>query len=301
MKKRKIYVVIMLLLVISLVGCKNNRLEEELDENYPLKIADDSGKEVEIKTRPKRIVSLSKNNTEILFKLGLDEEIVGVTKFCDYPEEALAKEKVRDLESVDIDKIVKLDADLVIEYGSGTSKVRKALEEKGITVLSFAPKTIEETAYTIKMLGEATSSEKGKEISENMLSRYNSIKEERDRNKGVKVFYEEWKNPLLTAGKDTAIDYLIREAGGMNIGEGEGKGYPKFSLEKLEEANIDLYIGKKENNKSIEDIKNMEEYKKIKAIKNNNILLLDGSSLEVPGPRMIDNLEAVYKMMKKVK
>lgn len=301
MKKRKICVVIMLLLVISLVGCKNNRLEEELDENYPLKIADDSGKEVEIKTRPKRIVSLSKNNTEILFKLGLDEEIVGVTKFCDYPEEALAKEKVRDLESVDIDKIVKLDADLVVEYGSGTSKVRKALEERGITVLSFAPKTIEEVAHTIMMLGEATSSDKAEAISNDILSRYNSIKESRKENKDIKVFYEEWKNPLLTAGKDTAVDYLIKESGGKNIGEGEGKGYPRFSLEKLEEANIDLYIGKKENNKSIEDIKNMKEYKKIKAIKNNNILLLDGSSLEVPGPRMIDNLEDIYNMIKKVK
>lgn len=295
MSKRKVILILLILaLVMLLVSCILEK--EDMDGDFPLSLIDDSGEEVVIDQRPGRIASLSKNNTEILFALGLDEEIVGVTEYCNYPEEARYREKVRDLESIDIEKIVELEVDLVVEYGRGGSQVRKELEERGIRVVSFAPETIEEVAQAIKGIARATGrEEEGIKISKDILTRYENIKTGETSRKGYKVFYEEWPSPLMTAGKSTMIDYLIGEAGAINIGATLGKGYPEVDLADLVEKGPDLYMAKRENKVTKEDIGDREGFEKLKAVKSGRIILLDEDLVNVPGPRLIDGLEIICK------
>lgn len=297
MKNKKIMKLLVLLVGLLLItGCTSDEKAEEDAGKYPIKLKDASGKEIIIKEKPMKIASLSLNNTEILFELGLDEEIVGVTKFCEYPEEALSKEKVRDLDNVDVEKIKELGVDLVVEYSNGSGKVREELEDAGITVLSFAPKTIEEVADTIKTLGLATGkTDEGQKIYEDMMERYKRVAGLTKDSEKIKVFYEEWANPLITAGKGTMVEYIIEEAGGINIGSEAGKDYPEFSLEKLVEVNPAVYIAKYEDDNTIEGIIERKGYEKIDAIKEYDVHLIDPALVTIPGPRIIDGLELVFE------
>ena len=85
---------------------------------------DEIGRKVRIPDSPKRIVSMAPSITEILFALGLDEEIVGVTDFCDYPEAALTKQRVGGFVNPSIEKIVSLKPDLILGIRDGTGWIR---------------------------------------------------------------------------------------------------------------------------------------------------------------------------------
>ena len=77
-------------------------------------ISDDAGREVEIPSPCERIVSLSPATTEIVFSLSLGEKLVGVTTYCNYPEEAKKKEKVGTINEISLEKVVELQPDLVL-------------------------------------------------------------------------------------------------------------------------------------------------------------------------------------------
>ena len=81
-------------LIAPVIGCTDNRTETATKTTESITIVDDLGREVTIEEEPMKIVSLAPSNTEILFALGLGDRVFGVTERCDYPEEALTKEKV---------------------------------------------------------------------------------------------------------------------------------------------------------------------------------------------------------------
>jgi iron complex transport system substrate-binding protein len=86
-------------IMIVLTGCSS-----QIEDNYPT-------------AKPDRIISLAPSNTEILFALGLEEKVVGVTEYCDYPKGALRKEKIGGFQTVNVEKVVSLEPDLVFATG----------------------------------------------------------------------------------------------------------------------------------------------------------------------------------------
>ncbi len=180
---------------------------------------DDLGRLVNIEETPRRIVSLSPANTEILFALGLDGKVVGVTNFCDYPPEAMEKETVGDFYPPDIEKIVALDPDLIVATDIHRHDVIPALEDKGFTVFALAPQTLQEVLECLHKLGELTGEgEAARQLVSEMQRRIAEIQEKaaaiEDR---PRVLYVTWHDPLWTVGRDTWIDDLITIAGGVNI------------------------------------------------------------------------------------
>ena len=83
---------------------------------------DEVGREVTFSFPPKRIVSLAPNITEILFSIGLDEEIVGVSIHCNFPEKAKSKVRVGSYISLDFERITSLKPDLIIATGAGNTR-----------------------------------------------------------------------------------------------------------------------------------------------------------------------------------
>ena len=106
-----------------------------------LKFIDEVGREVTIPSPPKRIISLAPNITEILFSLGLDEEIVGVSIHCNFPEKAKSKIQVGSYISLDFERIVSLKPDLVIATGAGNTRdMVERLEKLGFPTYVIFPK-----------------------------------------------------------------------------------------------------------------------------------------------------------------
>ncbi|MBE0430187.1 MAG: ABC transporter substrate-binding protein, partial [Dehalococcoidia bacterium] len=189
----------------------------ELPETEP--VIDDLGRPVVITGIPRRIVSLAPANTEILFALGLGSRVVGVTDYCNYPPEALEKEKVGAFYPPDIEKIIALAPDLILASDIHRHELIPALEEKGFTVFAVAPQTLDEVLDGITRVGQITGRERAAtSLVSNMQDTMDYIRAEtaglEDR---PRVLYLTWHDPLWTVGRNTWIDDLIDIAGGVNI------------------------------------------------------------------------------------
>lgn len=314
MKKLKNNKFLLLLLVLLLAltvftGCGKEPIEDNLDNgeehiveesndsSYPMEVEDQFGNTVTFEKKPESIVTLAPSHTEILFSLGLGDKIVGVTDFCDYPEEAKEKEKVGSYTEINIEKIIELNPDLVVQYGPGDEDITASLRDAGINILCYEPESIDDVIDVIDKLGKVTDTV---EQAESIVNEMNDKKEEivnkvKDSEK-VKVFYEIWHDPLMAAGPGSFMDELINLAGGENIAaDAEGE-YPQFDIEQLIERDPQVYLAAQDSEeKTVESIKARPGFENISAVKNDNVYLLEPNIVSRPGPRIIEALEMVAK------
>jgi len=114
------------------------------------------GRTVNIEEIPQRIVSLGPGITEILFALDLGEKVVGVTDYCDYPEEALAKDKVGGFSTPSLERIIDLEPDLILAANIHYPDLVSQLESKGLAVVVFNAKDIDGIFANIELMGQIT-------------------------------------------------------------------------------------------------------------------------------------------------
>ena len=125
---------------------------------YTGDIRDDGGNSVKIDAVPQRIVSLAPSNTEIIYALGLQDRLVGVTEFCNYPPDALNKPRVGGFSTVDIEKAVALQPNLVLAAEIHSKNVTPALQKIGFKVVTLNPKTLAGILGDIELVGKITGS-----------------------------------------------------------------------------------------------------------------------------------------------
>jgi iron complex transport system substrate-binding protein len=201
-------------------------------------IVDDMGRAIELDRYPERIVSLAPSCTEMLFALGLGDKVVGDTTYCNYPEEALSKEKVGGFSpsTWNTEKILELQPDLVIVSGGIQLENVAALEKLGLTVFVVDPRSIEDVLGSLETLGKLTGREKeAQSLTADMRRRIDAVV---SKTQGMsddqrrKVFLVVWSDPLGTYAGDVLETELIEKAGGTNIANVTGKqGYVKIDLE----------------------------------------------------------------------
>lgn len=309
-KKNRIaimFVVFVLVMALS-VGCTSNNQEVQKPEEknhevvesvveYPLEIEDQFGNKVVFEEAPERIVSLAPSHTEILFSLGLGDNVVGVTSFCDYPEEASTKEKIGSFQEINLERIIELEADMVFQYGPGDEDINKSLEEAGIKVISYEPETIDEVVDLINTIGKITGKTlEAEKITKDMMDRRDAVVRKTNDVDKVKVFYEIWHDPLTAAGPGSFMDELITLAGGENIAKDADSPYPQFDVEKLIERDPEIYLAADDmEERDPESIKQRPGYESISAIKNDRIYPLEPNIVSRPGPRIVEALELVAK------
>ncbi len=297
LKKSKILVVLMLGLVF-LTSCGNNK--GGVSQNKEIKIVDDFGNKVALDKEVKKIVSLSPSTTEVLFALGLDEKIVGVSDYCDYPAKALEKEKIGGFADANLEKIIGLSPDLVVSAGGEKKEANEILKNANIEVAVFDSGTIEEVYSQIERIGILTGREDAAEklVGDMKKKEADIVTRAKEIKNKEKVFYEIWHDPLTTAGKGSFMDELITLSGGINIAGDMDKPYPEISVEKLIEENPSIYLTTDGGvGKTVETIKTREGYANIEAVKNDRVYILDANIVSRPGPRIVDALEIVYEII----
>jgi len=132
--KKYVYICLCtLLLFTGLTACGNNQGAGSSNE-MALEITDLNGREVKMETLPQRIISLSPTNTEIIFAVGAQDKLVGVTTRCDFPAEAKNIEKIGDFSGPNLEMIIKLKPDVVLGGSSIQEDVVKSLEQLDIPV-----------------------------------------------------------------------------------------------------------------------------------------------------------------------
>ena len=255
-------------------------------------VVDDLGRLVAINGTPQRIISLAPSNTEILFALGLGDKVVGVTDSCNYPPEALEKEKVAGYYGPDIEKIIALEPDLVLATDFHRFELIPALEEQGFTVFAVAPQTLDDVLESIQTVGKITGKEE--EALEFVNEMENKIEEIEELTQEIterpRVFYITWHDPLWTVGRDTWIDDLIWIAGGNNTFSQYFESGAMVEIEWVLFLNPEVII-----TSSWPDVyewaMNEPALNVTDARQNGRVYTCDDDLVQRPGPRLVEGLE----------
>jgi iron complex transport system substrate-binding protein len=279
--------------------------ETEESTSFPITVVDDLGREVTISRLPRRIISLAPSITEILFALGLDDRIVGVTDYCDYPEAAKSKPRVASYTTPNTEKLVSLQPDLVLAESIHEKTVLPALEKLGLTIFVSSATSIDAVLHDITVIGQINGkSQASTQLVNKLASRIKAVltktegltPEQRPR-----ALYVVWHQPIWTMGSETFIDDLIKTAGGINIFSNDFTKSRVVSLESIVARNPQVIITTTmatAGDLVYNSIKNEERLKSVDAMVNNRIYKISDSNLiERPGPRIVDGLDELAKLI----
>jgi len=262
---------------------------------------DEIGRNVRIPNSPKRIVSMAPNLTEILFILGLQEEIVGVTDFCDYPDAALTKQRIGGYVNPSIEKIVSLKPDLILGIKEGNRRdTVQRLSDLGFPVYVVDPAGFDGIIKTIDHIGEVVRRrEKSAEIIRKMTKKKEAVVRLTQSLPRPKVFFQIGFSPIVTVGKGSLGDDLIRLAGGRSISENESGSYPVYGIETiLSKAPEVIILSSMDSKRDYLNLMKMwQSWKELPAVKMNAIYVIDSNLVDRPTPRVVEGLEAMAGMI----
>jgi len=260
---------------------------------------DEVGRKVELPGSPQRIVSVAPSVTEVLFALGLGHRVVGVSSYCEFPPEALKKEKVGGYINPSLEKIVALRPDLVIGIAEGDLKtfVDKLASLK-IPVYITSPRNVSAVLTSIEKIGKVTFSPRPAEkITQMMKERIQAVEAKVQGQPRPRVLPVLSFDPLISAGRGTFVDDLIRLAGGRNLaGVAKGK-YPRLSVEEVfaQDPEVIILGSMKSQDVMTEGRGRLEHWKTVSAVRQGRIYVLDADLIYRPSPRIVDGLEEMAR------
>ena len=261
---------------------------------------DEVGRPVIVPSSPKRIISLAPNITEILFSLGLDQEIVGVSIHCNFPEKAKTRTRVGSYISLDFEKIVSLKPDLIIGTGTGNTKdMVDRLETLGFPTYIIFPRNFDGILTSVRHLGQIVAKERESlVIARNMESRRKAIIDLTRDLPRPRVFMQIGEVPRVTVGKGSFADDLIFLAGGENVAAEEEKMYPRWGMEEVLKRSPEVILISSMNPKGNYEkvVQEWSRWKMIPAVQHGRIHLMDSDLIDRPSPRIIEGLEEMARL-----
>ena len=276
-------------------------------------VTDDLGRTVTIPLKVTRVVSLAPNLTENIFAVGAGDRLVGVTTFCNYPEEAKSIAKIGDTMTPNMESIIALKPDVVfVSTASQIETFTKTLEANGIAVYVARATRLFDVYHNLGELGILFGTvDESHKIIASLDDRERAIRdilgtnlpkdEQRDerpitrekRVSMVQVFVQISKEPLFTIGKDAFLNDLLQIAGGRSVTEEVASAFPKLSKETASALNPEaIILSESDDNKEPN-----EAFKNSPAVKNGRVYKVNADLLSRPGPRLVDALEQIARQL----
>jgi len=243
---------------------------------------DQMGRELSIAYPPERIISLVPSQTELLFDLGLQEKIVGLTKFCIHPgDQVRSKAKVGGTKKLDIDLIRSLNPDLIIgnKEENEQDQIESLMQEFPVWMSDIA--NLDDSLDMILAVGDLTGhSEKANAMARRIKTGFRQLAHGNQKGP-LRIAYFIWKNPYMVAGADTFIDNILKWAGWENAITASR--YPELTAAGIAEANPDLIFLSSEPYPFKE--KHIAEFQQICPAA--RILIVDGEMFSWYGSRLL--------------
>jgi len=266
-----------------------------------LTVMDQTGRALDLPAAPRRIVSLVPGVTEILFAIGAQDALVGVTDFCDYPAEARRKARVGDMLAPNLETLVSLKPDLVVATRSGNrEETFDQLKRLGLPVyLVDEPPSIAGVLRLVGGLGQLTGrQDAAAAVAAGLERRIASVRERVAGRPHPRVLYVLWPEPLIVPGRGSLVSELIASAGGESVTADQAQGYPRMSLEaavgRAPEVIILARHGGGTGPAAREQWRRLES---LPAIRSGRLYAADGDLLHRYGPRVADGLELLARLI----
>lgn len=243
-----------------------------------------------------RIVSLAPSCTEILFALGLSDEIVGVTKYCDYPAETELKPKVGGWMDIDFERVLALKPDLVLTSTVVQQKVFEQGRALGLNMLHTDPRSFTDILENILTIGEAVECvEQAEQLVLEIGEQADEIKSKTEHLKRKRVYVEEW--PMTVSGN--WVPELLEIAGASGFAAG-GELSRLTTLSEITSFDPDAIIiswcgfGTRVG---LEKITGRNGFKELRAVRDKKVFVIDDTLLNRPGPRILLGAETIAKIL----
>lgn len=312
MRMRSISIVaILIVLIVAMSGCTSTGTptpaatatpapSQAATSGYPMTVTDNFDRTATLNQEPQRIVSLSPANTEMLFALGLGGKIVGNTDFDDYPAEAKNITHVSGYSTVSYEKIMMVSPDVIFADDITGEETVTSLREKGFQVVELKNNNMSNVINNIELMGKVTNTESNAtalvadinaRIS-NISSKTAGLNESQKPTVLLLTGYVP-ESGIWVFGSNTYGDELIKLDGGINVA-GNVSEYSEMSKEAIIKADPDYIIvpvdGLMTTEANYNALKNGTEAwaKDLKAVKNGRVIMVDGSLMFRPGPRLPD-------------
>ncbi len=255
-----------------------------------IRVVDDSGQEVVLKSPARRIVSLAPHTTETLFEAGAGHLIVGTVKYADYPEAAKKIPRVGDNALLDMERIVSLQPDLIVVWLHGNSeKHLQKVRKLGIPMFYNRPNKLSEIPSSLIRLGQLAGTEaQARKAADAFAVRLAELEKRYAHRSPVPLFFQVWQKPLLTINGTQIISDVIRLCGGRNIFAEEKLLVPTVDVEAVVSANPEAVV---RTGKTTDPESAFELWRKLPDFRptaTRNLVLLKTDALGRPSPGILD-------------
>lgn len=261
---------------------------------------DDLNRRVYLAKPARRVVSLAPSVTEILFAVGLDAEVVGVTSFCDYPAQAKSRPKIGSA-IPNLEAILGLKPDLIVCNKDFIRPDALAkLEQLKIPVFILSPKTVEDILGHIGTVGRLVGHDKeARMVGQGLRDRLNDIRSRMTAAKPVRVFYVVNTDPLISVGAGSFIHQMLELAGGENIVGRTAAPYPKVSLEEVLRKDPEVLLFPVGTTEGIPEAEQQRwrKWTSLSAVAHNRLHQVKGELVNRPGPRVIEGVEVLARTL----
>jgi iron complex transport system substrate-binding protein len=264
-------------------------------------VVDDAGRRLQLPAAPQRIISLAPSVTETLYALGLEERLVAVSDFCDYPPAAQRKPRVGGNLNPSLEKIVALQPDVVVVAQSANRlETVEALARLGVRVYATSPRTVEEVlASTLRLADALGARARGEALAGGLRARLESLERRLAGHAPKRVLFVVWHEPLVAVGRGSFLADALRWAGGVPAVDAEQE-WPRLNLEEVARVQPDYIVFAASHSdgarRTFEELRERRGWRVLDAVRNRRVAIVS-DSVQRPGPRLVDDIEDLARQL----
>lgn len=243
-------------------------------------------------TAAERVLALSPHACETLFAIGAGSQLVGAVEYCDYPQAAEALPRVGSYNRINVEAAIGLKPTLAIVMNEQVPGVQQ-LRQLGVRVVASYPESVEDVLVEIRQMGRLTGRvEAAEQLAGSLQIRLEKIIRQRP-DEPLPVFYEVWTEPLLTAGRQTFINDLLRVVGMRNVFGDIELEAPRVNVEAVVRAAPELVLIPSEKR----DVAERAAFWRQWLGEDIRVMSIDPDLVHRPGPRLFDGMELLLQML----
>ena len=264
-------------------------------------VKDELGNWVKIPDHPQRLVPLAPSIAEIMFAVGLEDRIVGVTNFTNYPPSARHKNRIGSFYNLNLEKIISLQPDLVVANLDGRQgKIIASLKKFGIPVYLVNPHTLNGIYLTLSNLGEITGNmSAAQKVILEMKKKVGLVEKLVAGLPKQRVFYQVGVDPIITVNGKTFAADLINRAGGVLVTKDNPVLYPPYSVERVIADNPQVIIisSMSPNVQYQRLVSTWKRWHSIAAVRDNRVFVVEADLVDRASPRIVQGLENIARLL----